>query len=353
MKHLGSRVVIILFWIVSSIALAGNVQQDFEGAYLDPPYAVHQPPKYSPPTSGPEESRRLDRALVRNDVEGLIKKQTPVRAQEKRGTCSIFSATALLEFHLVNIFDLVPTLDLSEEWLEYLATRNRTTDGSNSWRNFDLINQHGMPDEQLLPYIGRTWKVDDLPPLAIERCGHLRGVPFSSCLLGHRDPSLLHATDAQLLDVNSGLYDPEFQRAREAALEVKQTYINYSDRDYILQYVNQIQEALDQGEPLTMGAGFYYGSWNHRTAPDLGMPRDMNNWYKGIVGYPEPGSVDSVMSPTKEAGHSIVIVGYDNEKTVRTRVRMTDGSTKTFTYTGVYYFKNSWGKDGFGRDFSF
>ncbi|MCB0386871.1 MAG: C1 family peptidase, partial [Bdellovibrionales bacterium] len=338
--------------VIPAIAFAGNSQMDMEGAYLDPPYAIHQPPKVKSVGSGPEEARSLDRAVVRNDFETLIQKQTPVRAQEKRGTCSIFSATALLEFHLVELFDLIPTLDLSEEWLEYLATRNRTSDGSNSWTNFNLIDQFGMPDEKLLPYIGMTWKKESLPPLAVERCGHLTGVSFSSCLLGHRDPNLLFASEAQLLDPSSGLYDPEFLYARRAAREVKEAYINYSSRDYVVRYVNEIQDLLDQGIPLTLGAAFFYGSWNHRTAPELGMARDMNGWYKGIVGYPEPGSVDAVMSPTKEAGHSIVIVGYDNEKRVTTRIRMVDGTMKSFTYTGVYYFKNSWGKDGFGRDFS-
>jgi hypothetical protein len=30
---------------------------------------------------------------------------------------------------------------------------------------------------------------------------------------------------------------------------------------------------------------------------------------------------------------------------------MKDGSEKTFTYRGVYYFKNSWGATNFGVDF--
>jgi hypothetical protein len=31
---------------------------------------------------------------------------------------------------------------------------------------------------------------------------------------------------------------------------------------------------------------------------------------------------------------------------------MDDGTTKSFTYRGVYYFKNSWGTDKFGVQFS-
>jgi hypothetical protein len=45
-------------------------------------------------------------------------------------------------------------------------------------------------------------------------------------------------------------------------------------------------------------------------------------------------------------------VGYDDEKVTKTKMLMDDGSTKEFSYKGVYYFKNSWGIKGSGRDFT-
>jgi C1A family cysteine protease len=47
----------------------------------------------------------------------------------------------------------------------------------------------------------------------------------------------------------------------------------------------------------------------------------------------------------------VLIVGYDDSVTYTHTVRMTDGGSKTFTHTGVYYFKNSWGTD-WGSNFS-
>lgn len=316
-------------------------------AFLDPPYQVFYPPQDSHQWDGLRERGYWGR----NHAEALIARQTPVRAQGKRGTCSIFSATAILEFHLVNRFGMSPLLDLSEEWLEYLATRNKTTDGSSSWRNFDLMAYYGMLEEELFPYIGETWESLYSSPLAKARCGHLNGRPLQSCLLGHRDGRLLSATDEQLQDPQSGLYDLEFLAARQRAFAFRDHYIRYSSRSYVVGSVSSIRSLLDQGVPLTMGISFYYGAWNHRKAPELGMKRDLAMWYRGIVGYPEPGSVDAAVSPTKAAGHSIVIVGYDDSQEVKTTVQMADGSTKAFTYKGVYYFKNSWGVNGFGKTF--
>ncbi|MBK7961490.1 MAG: hypothetical protein IPK04_10000 [Bdellovibrionales bacterium] len=49
---------------------------------------------------------------------------------------------------------------------------------------------------------------------------------------------------------------------------------------------------------------------------------------------------------------SIVLVGYDDNVEVTVDSLMDDGTTKSFTYRGVYYFKNSWGTDKFGVQFS-
>ena len=99
--------------------------------------------------------------------------------------------------------------------------------------------------------------------------------------------------------------------------------------------------------PLILEAEFFYGAWNHRKADSLGIERDLNNWNQGIIGYPEEGSMDRKVSPNSPAGHSVLVVGYDDDAVVSTRVKMEDGSYKTFQYKGVYYFKNSWGPANF------
>lgn len=113
-----------------------------------------------------------------------------------------------------------------------------------------------------------------------------------------------------------------------------------------------MKSLLAAGIPVTLDITFYYGAWNHREASDLGINRDIDAWNHGVVGFPEPGSVDEASSRTKPAGHSILLVGYDDRAIVQTHVQMSDGTEKDFTYTGVYYFKNSWGTSSFGSQFS-
>ena len=58
-----------------------------------------------------------------------------------------------------------------------------------------------------------------------------------------------------------------------------------------------------------------------------------------------------LICPSICSGHSILVVGYDDNKIVEKTIKMADGKMKKFTYKGVYYFKNSWGTSSFGRDF--
>jgi hypothetical protein len=155
-------------------------------------------------------------------------------------------------------------------------------------------------------------------------------------------------TDEQVLDEDLPFYDPEFVSARAEAAEFKRNHISYNSSRFSLWNTNQIKQLLESGIPLTLGIEFYYGAWNHRKADEFGIGRSAENWSKGIVGYPEPGSVDLLKSKENPAGHSVLIVGYDDTKIVTTKVKMVDGTIKTFTYRGVYYFKNSWGTSSFG-----
>jgi hypothetical protein len=44
-------------------------------------------------------------------------------------------------------------------------------------------------------------------------------------------------------------------------------------------------------------------------------------------------------------------VGYNDDEWVTVPTLMSDGTTRELRYRGVYYFKNSWGKAGFGSRF--
>jgi len=327
--------------LVMLMALAINSQAfaQYDGAYLDPLYKnmVH-----------PKVVKSSNKGLESSNTLSVVEKMTPVKSQGSRGTCSIFSAIAMLEGMLVINEKFDNDIDLSEEYLEYTVVRNRTSDGSNSWSNFNAIRRYGVPTEATLPYDTQNWEKSPFLPMAQQRCGHLEGNKQTSCLIVHRDPALLTMTDEQILDEEQPFYDPEFVTARTEATQFKRNHISYSSNSFSVWNTQQIKQLLRRGIPLTLGIEFYYGAWNHRKADEFGIGRSAENWSKGIVGFPEPGSMDVKKSKENPAGHSVLIVGYDDTKIVETTVKMQDGTTKTFTYRGVYYFKNSWGTSSFG-----
>ncbi len=290
----------------------------------------------------------LNRLPPQSNIKNVIEAQTSVKAQVSRGTCSIFSAVALLESQLISVKNLPVTLDLSEEWLEYLAVRGRTTDGSNSESNFFFLKKHGIPDEVDMPYIGEAWTNLETTGLMNNRCGHLEERKLKSCLITHWDPDFLYMNEIELQEKS-----PEFAKARSFAGSFRDNFIDYANDDYTIKNESEAKKLLADGTPIILDLDFYYGAWNHRLAPDVGVERNMDDWHNGIVGYPEIGSVDRKNSPNEAAGHSIVVVGYDDKKVVETEVLMTDGTMKKFKHVGVYYLKNSWGTGGFGKNFSF
>lgn len=338
---------VFAFTLFSTAALA-DVQ---DRAFLDPPYKEHRHPK---PSEGGRDGEAV--RARQSDTEAMLARQTAVKAQAARGTCSIFSATAILESLLVTHYNFPISLDLSEEWLEYLIMRERASEGSFSTLNFRKLAEFGSPTEALYPYIGETWSSVDSSPLARERCGHLTAEEWTltACLLGHRDPAYLVASDRELLDPRSRLYDPDFHKARVAAFGLRAQAIELDpEHSLYVSSEDEIKAQLRKGVPVTLDIDFFYGAWNHRKANELGINRDLNNWSLGIVGYPERNSADHANSRREPAGHSVVIVGYDDDYEVVTESLMKDGTTKKFRYKGVYFFKNSWGTESFGVNFSF
>lgn len=314
-------------------------QSQDEGAYLDAKYQNLIHPKKS--------INESHKSFPASDTRELISQQSPVRSQAARGTCSIFSATAYLEGLLIKKGVANFSIDLSEEWLQYVAVRNKSSDGSSAWTNFNAIREYGMPSEQSLPYIGEDW-TDTFNPLKEVRCGKLVGALLKSCLIVHRDPQLITLSDQQIMNSYS---DREFINARQEAFELKKRHIRFQNYNYSIYSVSEVKDLLQSGTPVILEADFYYGAWNHREATNLGIERDMDHWSKGIVTFPETGSIDANESPKHPAGHSILVVGYDDNKIVTRTLMMTNGQMKTFTYKGVYYFKNSWGTSNFGSDF--
>lgn len=291
-------------------------------------------------------------APSKNDVIKVISQQSPVRSQDSRGTCSIFSATAALEGLLVRAGGAAPGVDLSEEWLQYLTTQENPEEGSTSMDNFRLLRMWGQPLEKSLPYGGQAW-TSKASGLALRRCGYLsRGPKLKACLISHRDPDLLKKSDAELLDHNDIYYDPEFVAARNEALAMRSSFMKKrTPNDRIVTTVSEIHQLLAAGIPLTLDIDFFYGAWNYPGSQRKGVDRSKELWQSGTITYPEQGSFDRQVSKKSQEGHSVVVVGYDDDREVTYTMNMKNGKRQTFTRRGVYYIKNSWGSDDWGRDF--
>jgi hypothetical protein len=297
---------------------------------------------------------------ARSEVEKLISYQTSVKRQRARGTCTIFSTIGLVESHLKRRSLLnqtyVSDFDFSEEWLEYLAMRNKTSEGSSTSANIRYLLERGLAQETDWEYIGKKWPSINTSDLAKERCGQLNYDRKISCLWGHRDPQLLITSDQKLLDPQSTLYDPEFLKIKKSAIVQLNKNIKpiFKQRhSFKINSLKWVKTYINKGHSLIMGLKLYYGSWNHSKTVKFDIqPRDKERWYQGIVGHPEPGSKDKRICDQKGGGHSLIIVGYDDNRIIKTKMLMDDGSIKEFSYKGVYYFKNSWGVGGHGRDFT-
>lgn len=292
-------------------------------------------------------------APLKSNTHELIKLHSSVKSQKSRGTCTMFTAIGMVEHLLIKKRGLSPQdIDLSEEWMEYIIMKDKQNEGSSTSKNMKAILKYGVVNESTWPYIGKKW-VDLIEyPLSRHRCGHLEDnqMLLQSCLLGHRDPTLLTLSTEELED-----RDPEFIFIKDEASRLKKELVESlykRKKSYKLKSHKIVKDLLASGESVIMGTKLYYGSWNSKkTITHEIQERDKKKWYAGIVTYPEPGSRDRRISFEKGGGHSLILVGYDDEVEVKSRMQMEDGSWKEFTYKGVYYFKNSWGVRGFGKRF--
>ena len=293
----------------------------------------------------------------RSKVHQIMKYITSVKSQGKRGACSIFSSTALLESELIRRGLSNNSINLSEEWLEYLAVRNKVTEGSNDFRNLNAYRNYGFVYESTWSYIPYKWEFIDDDPLAQIRCSSLIKDKLISCLLGHRNPDLFEASDELLNNPNNPIYDPEFIEIRNESFynrdNLNDKIFGYRKKKLRVKSISEVRKLLNNNITLTLAIQLFYGAWNMKKAELLGIGKREKALYKsGQIGNPEPGSKDFNISQEKgRKGHSVQIIGYDDDVTIKRKVLMDNNEYKEFEYKGVYYFKNSWGSKFFGKNF--
>ncbi len=284
----------------------------YEDSPLDPTVPAIHPVQVNEQDFFPKNPLEF-RPLYASDLRALVSRQTPVKSQIMRGTCSIFSALGIVE-SLYKIHT-EKEMDLSENYLEYLVMsrmKQIAQEGSDIPLNIPAIAYYGMIEENVWPYEGYDWMKPSLPieeKLASDKmCGSFDGNRRQACLISHLDP----------------MNDPYVENAKAFAQSHGTNRFRYG----VLTQQGQIQWFLNNNLPVVLSIEFFYGAWNHRMMETYAIgTRNMDMWSKGIVSFPQANDIQ--ISRQHPAGHSIVIVGYDDSRR-------------------VYYFKNSWGTQGFG-----
>jgi C1A family cysteine protease len=247
----------------------------------------------------------------------VVADQSPVKSQGSRGVCSIFSTTALMESLYIKAGTAMP--DFSEQYLQWSVKFQvgayTMTSGSNARENLQAIHTYGIPAEEAWPYESYPWSEANDPECTGEedarptRC-HTNGAP----------PQM--AVDAPKLKLPAGRYLNT--NSIKAHLTTKHTAV-------------------------IVGLDFFYQAWNHRRST---LPINADYWRRGIV--TAPNAKDVTESHTHRAGHSILIVGWDDDLEIQSRDEngnlMVDAEGQPVMEKGFYVFKNSWGTSGFGVD---
>lgn len=246
----------------------------------------------------------------------LVDEQSPVKSQGSRGVCSIFSTVALME-HLYILNEDIPDPDFSEQYLQWSAKNEvglfTDSSGSTAQVNLNAISSYGIVEETDWAYESQPWGPSDDEECADDpkptRC-HTNGDPPEE------------AQDAPKWSLPSG------------------KWISTRTRDIKAHMRNE-------GQAVIVGGDFFYQAWNHSGSQ---LPTSNEYWREGYVQY--PNEEDRETSLENRAGHSFLLVGWDDDLEIERLDGdgevMTDENGDVVTEKGFFIFKNSWGTGSFG-----
>lgn len=248
----------------------------------------------------------------------LLDTQSPVRSQGGRGVCSIFSTVGLME-HLYIKEGTLEDPDFSEQFLQWSAKVEvggfTNTEGSNASSNLAAISRYGVVTEDQWTYESSPWDTSN-----DEAC------------TGDARPIRCYTNGDPRDEVKNG---PRYKLPAS-------NWVSTRTRD-LKAYMFNNQRAI------VVGGDFYYQAWNHRSSQ---LPTNRENWRRGIVTY--PNDADKEDSRARRAGHSILLVGWNDDLEVELldgegNVQL-DDEGNPITEKGFFLFKNSWGTGSFGSD---
>lgn len=261
---------------------------------------------------------KTDEIVPRRFVE-LTQYQSPVKSQGRRGVCSIFSTVAYME-HLYIKEGTYTDPDFSEQYLQWSAKVEvgafPNTSGSNASSNIEAISRFGIVSESDWPYETTQWNSSDDPD-----CAGDENLP-TKCYTNGDPPT-------------------EARAARKWKLPAGRWT---SSRPYSIK-----AHMVNKRQGVVVGLTFFYQSWNHGRSQ---LPT--NSEYKRLGYVLFPNSKDREVSLQKRAGHSILLVGWDDDLEAQKMDAegngVVDADGDPVMEKGFFLFKNSWGTGSFGRD---
>jgi C1A family cysteine protease len=248
----------------------------------------------------------------------LLQWQSPVKDQNRRGVCTIFTTTGLMEHLYIKAGAMNPSF--SEQYLQWAVKVEAgvlpNAEGSNIADNVGAINQFGIVTEAADPYNGTEWTAANDPACTPDG-SETQQLP-SKCWTQGDPPAA-----AQM---GTKFFLPAGQ------------FLNTTD---IKAHITGDHTAV------AVGIDFFYQAWNHGLSK---LPINRADLKAGIVRYPNADDISS--SHTQRAGHGILIVGWDDDVQFQAVDKddkpMVDANGGPVMQKGFYIFKNSWGTNIFG-----
>ncbi len=246
----------------------------------------------------------------------LVASQSPIRSQRSRGVCSIFSTVALME-HLYIREGSIPNPDFSEQYLQWSAKSEvrsfLDTEGSSAEKNLEAINRFGIVAEGAWAYEPTKWTTANDAACT----GTMMPV---RCYTNGEPPAA--ARSAQRYTLPRGRWVNSSATSLKAHMSTKRTAV-------------------------VIGGSFFYQAWNHGASA-----LTVSSAYKRKGYVPYPNDEDKADSAMRPAGHSILLVGWDDDLEVPRLNGMgqplVDAMGRPVVERGFFLFKNSWGTGSFG-----
>ena len=248
----------------------------------------------------------------------LMDVQSPVRNQGRRGVCSIFSTLGLVESLYIQS-GFLEDPNFSEQYLQWSAKFEvgsfPNSSGSSALHNLRAVSGYGVVKEDIWPYQSSPWGASDDPECVGEESER---------------PTRCHTNGEPTEEIRSA---PKYRLPSGR-------WISTRTRDLQAHMYNN-------GQPVVVGGDFYYQAWNHGASS---LPTNSDYSRAGYVLFPNDADLEA--SKESPAGHSILLVGWDDELEVERLDEegnvMLDEDDNPLTEKGFFLFKNSWGTGNFG-----